>query len=106
MTEQLFLEKFSQLPEGMKKELLDFFEYLINRYQDKLQPKRQSQKSGVSEESTPHKNPPHGSGKKLPIVKFQRTGPPVPLEFGGGKHLVKYMADDFTAPIEDFKDYM
>ncbi|MFQ5448184.1 MAG: DUF2281 domain-containing protein [Saprospiraceae bacterium] len=106
MTEKLFLKQLSQLPEDMKKELFDFFEYLLNKYQDKLQPKRQSQESGASEESTPHKKNPPGSGKKLPIVKFQRTGPPVPLEFGGGKHLVKYMADDFTAPLEDFKDYM
>ena len=26
--------------------------------------------------------------------------------FGGGKGLIKYMADDFDAPLEEFKDYM
>jgi hypothetical protein len=26
--------------------------------------------------------------------------------FGGGKGLIAYMADDFDAPLEDFKDYM
>ncbi len=50
-----------------------------------------------------------GNGKAakiLPIVQFERSGTPVALEFGSGKHLVKYMADDFTAPLEQFKDYM
>jgi hypothetical protein len=42
----------------------------------------------------------------LPIVEIQRSGEPVALKFGAGKHLIKYMADDFTAPIEDFKEYM
>jgi len=31
MAEQLFLKRFSYLPEGMKQEILDFFEYLINK---------------------------------------------------------------------------
>jgi hypothetical protein len=26
--------------------------------------------------------------------------------FGGGKGLIAYMADDFNAPLDDFKDYM
>ncbi|MDB5089789.1 MAG: hypothetical protein JWR09_3783 [Mucilaginibacter sp.] len=26
--------------------------------------------------------------------------------FGGGKGIFGYMADDFDAPLEDFKDYM
>lgn len=26
--------------------------------------------------------------------------------FGGAKGLIGYMADDFDAPLEDFKDYM
>ncbi|MCU0347482.1 MAG: DUF2281 domain-containing protein [Saprospiraceae bacterium] len=51
---------------------------------------------------------PNGSKLKrpLPIVEIQRSGEPVALSFGAGKHLIKYMADDFTAPIEDFKEYM
>lgn len=28
------------------------------------------------------------------------------FEFGAAKGLVVYMADDFNAPLEDFKDYM
>jgi hypothetical protein len=27
-------------------------------------------------------------------------------EFGGLKGFVKYMADDFDAPLDDFKEYM
>ncbi|AYL93995.1 DUF2281 domain-containing protein [Mucilaginibacter celer] len=26
--------------------------------------------------------------------------------FGGGKGIIGYMADDFDAPLDDFKDYM
>jgi hypothetical protein len=26
--------------------------------------------------------------------------------FGGGKGLIAYMADDFDAPMDEFKDYM
>lgn len=26
--------------------------------------------------------------------------------FGGGKGIIGYMADDFDAPLEEFKDYM
>ena len=29
-----------------------------------------------------------------------------PRKFGCMKGLVKYMAEDFNAPLEDFKDYM
>jgi hypothetical protein len=29
-----------------------------------------------------------------------------PLRFGSMKGLVVYMADDFDAPLDDFKDYM
>lgn len=30
----------------------------------------------------------------------------IPLKRGAGKHLVTYMADDFTAPLDDLKEYM
>ncbi|MGF1534467.1 MAG: hypothetical protein ACFCUI_12245 [Bernardetiaceae bacterium] len=29
-----------------------------------------------------------------------------PLSFGGGRHLIQYVSDDFDAPLNDFKDYM
>ena len=44
--------------------------------------------------------------RSLPIVEIQRSGEPVALSFGAGKHLIKFMADDFNAPIDDFKEYM
>lgn len=34
------------------------------------------------------------------------ANPKISIKRGAGKHLIKYMAEDFTAPIEDFKDYM
>ena len=32
--------------------------------------------------------------------------PKVSWKRGSGKHLVTYIADDFTAPLEDLKEYM
>lgn len=32
--------------------------------------------------------------------------PQLPNKRGAGKGIVTYMADDFDAPLEDFKDYM
>lgn len=106
MTEQLFLKQFSQLPENLKQELLDFLEFLMFKYQNK-----QADKKGkmLLEKKNNQKEFPDmlsGDGKHLPIVKYKRSGMPVPLVFGGGKHLVKFMADDFTAPLKDFEDYM
>ena len=31
---------------------------------------------------------------------------PLPLKRGAGKHLITHIADDFNAPLDDFKDYM
>ena len=44
---------------------------------------------------------------KEPLVRLS----PLPEQqterrIGGAPELVKYMADDFNAPLEDFKDYM
>lgn len=40
-----------------------------------------------------------------PYQSFQQQ-PKLKREFGGLKGFVKYMADDFDAPMDDFKDYM
>ena len=101
MTEQLFFKNYNQLPENLKQELIDFLEFLVGKHQNK--------QAGKKDKAVPKQNKaeaPPGVGKQLPIVKFKRSGRPVPLAFGGGKHLVKYMADDFTAPLEDLDDYM
>jgi len=44
----------------------------------------------------------------LNLIKVQETGKPKRKErkFGSMKGLVKDIADDFDAPLEDFKDYM
>lgn len=40
--------------------------------------------------------------EKLPMNNDKH----LPLKRGAGKHVITYMADDFDAPLEDFKDYM
>lgn len=45
-----------------------------------------------------------------PIAKIVQVPPEEPKKlrpgFGSGKYALVYMADDFDAPLEDFKDYM
>jgi len=46
---------------------------------------------------------------EIPASKSKKNGKVqsrIPLKRGAGKHLVRYIADDFTAPIEDLKEYM
>jgi len=43
---------------------------------------------------------------EIPASKSKKNGKVqsrIPLKRGAGKHLVRYIADDFTAPIEDLK---
>jgi hypothetical protein len=68
MDNQTIILKIQALPENMKKEALDYIEFLLQKYQNKQKPK-----------NTP--------------------------KLGSGKGIFK-MADDFDAPLEDFKDYM
>ncbi|MEO6589642.1 MAG: DUF2281 domain-containing protein [Pyrinomonadaceae bacterium] len=44
----------------------------------------------------------------LNLIKIQKTQKPKKMErkFGSMKGLVVHIADDFDAPLEDFKDYM
>lgn len=44
----------------------------------------------------------------LNLIKLQKTEKPARKErkFGSIKGLVKHIAPDFDAPLEDFKDYM
>lgn len=44
----------------------------------------------------------------LNLIKVQETEKPKrkPRQFGSMKVLVIHIADDFDAPLEDFKDYM
>ncbi|MDQ3800635.1 MAG: DUF2281 domain-containing protein [Acidobacteriota bacterium] len=44
----------------------------------------------------------------LSLIKMRKVEKPEKKErkFGSMKGLVKHIADDFDAPLEDFKDYM
>lgn len=44
----------------------------------------------------------------LNLIKVQKVEKPnrKPRKFGSMKGLVKHIAGDFDAPLEDFKDYM
>ena len=70
------------MPEGMKQELLAFFEYLLFKY------KVQQATDSISGEPGAGEQPP----KKAPKAGFLK-----------GTFI---MSDDFNAPLEDFKAYM
>ncbi len=44
--------------------------------------------------------------QKLIKIERPKKAKKKPLQFGSMKGLVIHMADDFNAPLEDFKDYM
>jgi hypothetical protein len=46
--------------------------------------------------------------ENLNLIKVQKAEKPQrkPRKFGSMKGLIKNIADDFNAPLEDFKDYM
>ena len=76
MTEQVLVQQLSQMPEGMKKELFVFVKYLIFKY----------------------KTPP-------PAAVVAKANGKKPLKAGFLKGTF-ILADDFDAPLEDFKNYM
>lgn len=82
MTEQIFIRQFGQMPEGMKQEILSFFEYLLFKYKI-LQASDAASGQPEAGESLP---------KKLPKAGFLK-----------GAFI---MSDAFEAPLEDFKDYV
>lgn len=79
MTEQVLIQQLSQMPEGMKKELFVFVKYLIFKY----------------------KTPPPAAV----VAKANGKNGKKPLKAGFLKGTF-ILADDFDAPLEDFKDYM
>ena len=78
MTEQLVLLQLQQLPENLKKEVLDFIGYLFSKHQL------------AAQKGNPTTNQP--SGKPKPA-------------FGCGVVKMK-ISPDFDAALEDFKEYM
>jgi hypothetical protein len=37
---------------------------------------------------------------------FDNLPPPLSLKRGSAKHMITYIAEDFNAPLDDFKEYM
>jgi Protein of unknown function (DUF2281) len=78
MSEQVFLKQYNQLPEALKQELLDFFEFLMLKY------KAQGGQKKVEKQPTPSKSTPKAGFLKGTFV----------------------LSPDFDEPLEDFKEYM
>jgi hypothetical protein len=85
MTENVFINQFTQMPEGIKQEILSFYEYLTYKYQIQLPLERNTEPSEKA---------------KTTLEPNQK-----PLKAGFLKGTF-VMADDFDAPLDDFKEYM
>jgi len=48
----------------------------------------------------------HLESQKKILIEKPKKRDKKPLQFGSMKGLVLYIADDFNAPLDDFKDYM
>ena len=102
MTEQLFFENYNQLPENLKQELIDFFEFLLFKQQDK-------QAAGLSLRGKQQK-----PEKKKPEHEDKSTSEKVALTDMGKRKAPKagflkgtfVVSPDFDEPLEDFKEYM
>lgn len=79
MTEQLFLQQLSRAPEGLKQELLAYFEYLMFKFKHQAQP---------------------------PAARADAEKTPRPAPQAGFLKGSFRMADDFDEPLDDFKEHM
>ncbi len=52
-----------------------------------------------------HEQRQHTTTESIEVIDNQEENhQQLPLKFGAGKHLIKFIADDFNEPLEDFKD--
>lgn len=91
INEQEIFSKIHIMPENIKVEILDYVEFLFNKYklkqnQENIIPKFDSKNTDDFD-------------KSLEVVEERKI-------FGRLKGFVKYIADDFDEPLEDFKEYM
>lgn len=77
---QLLLNKYYCLPESLQQEVLDFVEFLTDKYKKE----KPSQNKGI---------------RTISKEKKRKSN------FGSAKGII-VMGDDFDQPLDDFKDYM
>ena len=96
INEQEIFSKIHIMPDNLKAEILDYVEFLLDKY--KLQ---QVEKKIL---------PKLGSENELYIMSDNFDKPSELVEerkiFGRLKGFVKNISDDFDEPLEDFKEYM
>jgi hypothetical protein len=96
INEQEIFSKIHIMPENLKAEILDYVEFLFNKYnlqqeQEKIIPKFGSEKEMYKMSDD--------FDKPLELLEERKI-------FGRLKGFVKYISDDFDEPLEDFKEYM
>jgi len=98
MSTSALIDKINHLPSAMNKDVDDYLNYLA------IQPttSESSFKLKAITEFIEEKDINIYTGDDLDILNKK---PKLKREFGGLKGFVKYMADDFDAPLDDFKDY-
>lgn len=118
------IEKLEKLPASLQKEVEGYVDFLIfkDQHQEKADPslsftynnKEENQSLNTVNEPGVEKTKSKRESGKLKDKIWMSDDfdgpldekPKLQREFGGLKGLVTYIADDFDAPLEDFKDYM
>ena len=105
MIDAALLAKAASLPTELQAEVVDFVDFLVQKTTRKPAAPAAAvgpmpaQPTPVAQDFSRH--------SCQPLGEYTSDGSPrLPLVFGAGKHLITYIADDFDAPLEDFKDYM
>jgi Protein of unknown function (DUF2281) len=106
MTDLDILSKFAVLPSELKAEVIDFVDFLLQKVA-----KTQPQAVAGAAQKAASENQPLALPQQGRVVEdlgplTDLGNPRIPFERGAGKHIIAYIADDFDAPLEDFKEYM
>ena len=106
MTDLALFSKFANLPADLKAEAADFIDFLVQKAAKSNSKNSTFGAEKVGPAAQVNSTEPQGIiiEKLSPLTESGK--PRLPLEFGAGREIITYIADDFDAPLDDFKEYM
>lgn len=106
MHDLTLISKLSALPAHLHTQAADYIDYLWQKATRATGGPAGTLPNG-SETGAPHTGHQILEDDIEVLSPFLSDGSPrLSLTRGAGKHFIAYIADDFDAPLEDFKDYM
>lgn len=99
-------EKIARLTDAQRREVADYIDALLAERENKNlinEPETFYQTSGKkNKKPNLSRTDPEDKGA---VIENEGGGKKLKREFGSLKGVITYIADDFDAPLEDFKDY-